>query len=87
MKARAIENMSYTVGVNRVGQDGNGFAYNGCSKVYDTLGEEISNFELSTTQTQVIVLDKLKQDILRKTLGFLNDIRMLNWHYTLSRYN
>ncbi len=29
--ARAIENLSYVVGVNRVGEDGNGFAHNGQS--------------------------------------------------------
>ena len=29
LKARAIENMSYTIGVNRIGADGNGLLYNG----------------------------------------------------------
>jgi predicted amidohydrolase len=29
LKARAIENLCYVVGVNRVGQDGNGIEYNG----------------------------------------------------------
>ena len=29
LKARAIENMAYCIGVNRVGLDGNGFEYNG----------------------------------------------------------
>ncbi len=32
LKARAIENLSYCIGVNRVGQDGNGHSYAGNSQ-------------------------------------------------------
>lgn len=39
LKARAIENQAYVVGVNRVGRDGNGHAYSGDSMVLDPLGE------------------------------------------------
>ena len=39
LKARAIENQTYVVGVNRVGRDGNGQAYVGDSMVLDPLGE------------------------------------------------
>src|SRR5690606_8547629 len=39
LKARAIENMSYCVGVNRVGKDGNNHEYSGNSAAYDVLGE------------------------------------------------
>ncbi|MCL4151052.1 UNVERIFIED_CONTAM: hypothetical protein GTU68_054534, partial [Idotea baltica] len=42
LKARAIENMSYCVGVNRIGQDINGYEYIGHSAVYGPLGEELS---------------------------------------------
>lgn len=35
LKARAIENQCYTIGVNRVGEDANGFVYNGDSCVID----------------------------------------------------
>jgi omega-amidase len=37
--ARAIENQCYVVGVNRVGDDGNGIHHNGESMVIDPLGE------------------------------------------------
>ncbi len=37
--ARAIENQSYVVGVNRVGKDGNGFAHSGNSTVIDFTGK------------------------------------------------
>ena len=39
LKARAIENQCYVVGVNRVGNDGNDNYYSGDSMVVDPLGE------------------------------------------------
>jgi predicted amidohydrolase len=41
LRARAIENLSYVVGVNRIGQDGNGIEYNGKSVVISPKGEHI----------------------------------------------
>ena len=42
LRARAIENLSYVVGVNRVGADGNGLPYAGDSAVIDFLGAPVS---------------------------------------------
>ncbi|WP_192348401.1 amidohydrolase [Algoriphagus sp. Y33] len=42
LPARAIENLSYSIGVNRVAEDGNGIAYNGHSAVYDFKGNQLS---------------------------------------------
>ncbi|RZA12594.1 MAG: amidohydrolase [Lysobacteraceae bacterium] len=42
LRARAIENLSYVVGVNRVGTDGNGLHYSGDSAVIDFLGHPAS---------------------------------------------
>lgn len=42
LKARAIENEAYVIGVNCQGTDANGFEYNGASFVYDFKGKEIS---------------------------------------------
>ncbi|MCX2745910.1 amidohydrolase [Mangrovivirga sp. M17] len=39
LKARAIENLSYCIGVNRVGDDGNNVPYSGSSMVLDPKGE------------------------------------------------
>ncbi|MEO6638605.1 MAG: nitrilase-related carbon-nitrogen hydrolase, partial [Ginsengibacter sp.] len=39
LQARAIENQCYVLGVNRVGQDGNGIVYSGDSMIVDSLGE------------------------------------------------
>jgi omega-amidase len=41
LRARAIENLSYCVGVNRVGVDGNDIAYAGDSAVLDFLGQPL----------------------------------------------
>lgn len=42
LKARAIENLSYVVGVNRVGQDQNGIDYSGDSAIVDFMGNELA---------------------------------------------
>jgi predicted amidohydrolase len=41
LKARAIENLSYVVGVNRVGIDGNGVEHNGNSSIISPKGDAI----------------------------------------------
>jgi predicted amidohydrolase len=45
LKARAIENLSYVVGVNRVGTDGNGVDHNGHSSIYGPKGDMIFTSE------------------------------------------
>lgn len=45
LKARAIENLSYVVGVNRVGFDGNAVEYNGNSAIIGPKGEVIFSSE------------------------------------------
>ncbi len=39
LRARAIENQAYMVGLNRVGTDGNGYDHSGDSAVIDPLGK------------------------------------------------
>ncbi len=50
LKARAIENQSFVIGCNRVGEDGNLLSYNGCSQVINALGEVI----ISSTKEGVV---------------------------------
>ena len=45
LKARAIENLSYCIGVNRVGSDGEGIIYNGHSACYSYWGETVEFLE------------------------------------------
>lgn len=72
LKARAIENMSFVVGVNRVGKDANGHDYIGHSQVIDELGNElIPPFEES--DLHVVSLNKKKMHESRTKLNFLNN--------------
>ncbi len=42
LPARAIENLAYCIGVNRVGRDGNGIDYAGDSVILDYVGDELA---------------------------------------------
>lgn len=72
LKARAIENMCYTIGVNRIGLDGNGLEYVGHSGVYNVLGEEIA---FAKAQQEIITTTLSKNHIIqtRTKLPFLKD--------------
>ncbi len=73
LKARAIENQCYTIGVNRVGKDGNGVSFNGHSKVFDVFGKELSSATENREEVlQIeISLDDLK--LKRRQMNFLQD--------------
>ncbi len=70
--ARAIENQCYVIGVNRVGEDGNGHQYNGDTMIIDPLGNIVfHNAKEATSFTCVI--DKSKIDEIRTQIPFLKD--------------
>jgi len=71
LKARAIENMSYVLGVNRIGEDKNGLKYEGHSAIYDALGERLAFSEKE--EILYAALDKNNLDEARTTLRFLQD--------------
>ncbi|MDJ0645164.1 MAG: amidohydrolase [Flavobacteriaceae bacterium] len=73
LKARAIENMSYCLGVNRVGNDINNYEYSGHSAVYDVLGSKISSISNDTEQIELITLSKSHIKKYREKLQFLED--------------
>ncbi len=73
LKARAIENMAYCIGVNRVGIDGVNAEYNGHSAVYDVLGNCIASITSSKEQTEVLTLEKKHISAYRNKLKFLDD--------------
>ena len=70
--ARAIENQCYVVGVNRVGEDGNGIYHSGDSMVIDPLGEVLFHVahkeEISTH-----ILSREHLESLRNKLPFWKD--------------
>ncbi len=73
LRARAIENMSYCIGVNRVGQDGNNHEYVGHSAVYNVLGDLISSEEKELAFAETVVLSKTHIQTTRQQLQFLED--------------
>lgn len=72
LAARAIENQSYTIGVNRVGKDGNDYYHSGDSGVYDYAGSLMA--QMSDVEGIFSVeLDWEKQQHFRSKLQFLAD--------------
>jgi predicted amidohydrolase len=53
LRARAIENLAYVVGVNRVGSDGQGVEYAGDSVALDPLGQPVADLGGAPSVTQV----------------------------------
>lgn len=72
LKARAIENMSYTIGVNRIGTDDYDLKYNGNSRIFDPVGEEVKLNPLKKFIYQTeISFENLKK--FRENYRFLED--------------
>ncbi|SDS27531.1 amidohydrolase [Gramella sp. MAR_2010_147] len=80
LKARAIENMSYCIGLNRTGKDGDGYVYNGHSAAYDPLGKELTELDRSDAFTTEFSIDKESLTKVRTGLKFLQD----RDHFTLN---
>lgn len=58
LEARAIENMCYVCGVNRVGADGNNLVHEGNSKMIDAKGETILSINLNLEDTKTVHISK-----------------------------
>ncbi|MCE7068891.1 amidohydrolase [Dyadobacter sp. CY327] len=80
LKARAIENQSYVVGVNRVGSDANGLTYQGDSVALDYLGEPLSMLANAETE-KIVTFHKGDLDAYRVAFPALNDADdfQINW--------
>lgn len=75
LKARAIENQSFVIGVNRVGNDPY-LQYNGFSSVFDPMGNEL----ISVKDEENIFIVDLNIEMAKETrekLPFLEDIRLV----------
>ena len=72
LRARAIENQCYVIGVNRVGKDGNDIYYSGDSTVIDPLGEILYE-KANEEEIFTIVLQKDKLEEVRRRFAFWKD--------------
>src|SRR5690606_20027529 len=79
LKGRAVENLSYVIGVNRIGKDGNGVVYNGHSGAYNYKGETMvfSNHEEAVL---VVDLDYQKLIAFRENFPALKDADRFGLH-------
>ena len=73
LKARAIENQCYVIGVNRVGYDSNRTFFNGYSKVIDLDGRELISASENTDEILNIKLSICDLRSKRKKMNFLED--------------
>jgi len=71
LHARAIENESYAVGVNRVGNDGNGIIHSGSSMAISPMGETL--LELEGESVAEIELHYEEITKMRRHMPFLKD--------------
>jgi len=66
LEARAIENQSWVIGVNRVGEDGNGFQYPGRSVAHDPLGACVADLGQEETcrlvELDLEMVEKVRAD-------------------------
>lgn len=72
LQARAIENQSFVIGVNRVGEDGNGIPHTGESMVVDAMGEVLYQ-KKDEEAVYTITLQKEPLETVREKLPFLKD--------------
>ena len=76
LKARAIENQCFVIGVNRTGVDGNGLYYSGCSQIIDPWGRVLCH---GSEREPVVIqeFDPREADRYRGKYKFLNDMKPL----------
>ena len=72
LKARSIENQCYTIGVNRIGEDGNGITFNGNSCAFDAFGNKME-IVLKSKEVLKITLSYDKLELNRRQMNFLQD--------------
>ena len=72
LRARSIENLAYTIGVNRVGEDSNGLKYKGDSQCFDYEGNLMMGMK-GHEALQVVQLDRGSMKYFRSKYKFYQD--------------
>jgi len=75
---RAIENQAYVVGVNRIGQDGNGIDYPGYSVALSPKGEPLSNISPNTDSIETVTLSYKELEDFRREFPVALDADKFN---------
>ncbi len=71
--ARAIENLSFVIGVNRVGEDGNGIPYSGDSAIIDFKGQPLAHAREHQPEVLQAELDKAALEAFREKFPAMLD--------------
>lgn len=66
LKARAIENNSFVLGVNRIGEDGVGVEYSGDSVLFNSKGQEITATHIVENAIHYFEINKEDLDLARQ---------------------
>ena len=74
LKARAIENMCYCLGVNRIGNDGNSNYYPGHTAFFNYLGDKLACSMEKKNNIISYKFEKEEMIFTRKKLKFLDDL-------------
>lgn len=72
LQARAIENQCYTIGVNRIGEDGHGHLHNGHSCSFDYKGDLLCDMQ-EKNGIEIVALSKEKLEKYRNQYPFWKD--------------
>lgn len=72
LKARAIENLAYVVGVNRSGTDNKGQNFSGFSTIFDPVGKQLEFYDFNSI-VRVFSINKIELQTLRSRFPFLDD--------------
>lgn len=72
LASRAIENLSYAIGLNRTGIDGKGFEYPGDSTVFDPKGRQLIDWN-EKEWVKTVILSKEELALTRRQFQFWKD--------------
>lgn len=72
LQARAIENQAYVIGVNRIGNDGQGIYHSGDSALIDPMGEVVFT-QADTPFAKTFAISKERIKYVRSKMPFLED--------------
>ena len=73
LKARAIENQCFSVGINRVGKDNSDIYFSGSSSVYDAFGKNLLNLGDKIDVVKSITISRDDLQLKRRQMNFLQD--------------
>lgn len=73
LRARAIENLAYVCGVNRVGEDGMKIKYNGQSCLIDFKGNKLGGIDNPVEAFETVSISKKELNIFREKFPVWKD--------------